>query len=181
MPAAKQFNLEHFSHQLNASKLELCRQEWRPPTHALQLEALSPRVVVSPHSEGTMVIGERLKALREQKKMSQGDIENRTGLLRCYISRAENGHSVPAIETLEKIARAMEVPLYQLFYDGEEPPAPVPKVDDGWGGSGRDARTLGRFRRLLRRTSKADQELLMFMAQEMSRRRKRGMREKRAS
>jgi transcriptional regulator with XRE-family HTH domain len=122
-----------------------------------------------------MVIGERLRALREQKKMSQGDIEKRTGLLRCYISRAENGHSVPAIETLEKIARAMGVPLYQLFYDGEKPPGPTPKVEDGgWGSSGRDARTLARFRRLLRRTSKADQKLLLFVAQKMSERKTRG-------
>jgi transcriptional regulator with XRE-family HTH domain len=122
-----------------------------------------------------MVIGERLKALREQKKLSQGDVENRTGLLRCYISRAENGHSIPAIETLEKIARAMDVPLYQLFYDGEKPPGPVSEVDDGgWGSSGRDARTLQRFRRLLPRTSKADQKLLLLVAQKMSERKTRG-------
>jgi transcriptional regulator with XRE-family HTH domain len=63
-----------------------------------------------------------LRGLREEKKLSQGDIEKRTGLLRCYISRVENGHTVPAIETLEKMSRALEVPLYQLFYDGEEPP-----------------------------------------------------------
>ena len=69
-----------------------------------------------------MIIGDRIRLLRETKKLSQGDIEKRTGLLRCYISRVENGHTVPAIETLEKLARAMEVPLYQLFYDGEEPP-----------------------------------------------------------
>jgi DNA-binding XRE family transcriptional regulator len=69
-----------------------------------------------------MIIGERIRLLRETKKLSQGDIEKRTGLLRCYISRVENGHTVPAIETLEKLARAMEIPLYQLFYDGEEPP-----------------------------------------------------------
>lgn len=119
-----------------------------------------------------MVIGERLKALREQKKMSQGDIEKRTGLLRVYISRVENGHTVPAIETLEKMARAMEVPMYQIFYDGEKPPNPeLPMTGGGdWGSSGRDARTFGRFRRLLRHTSKADQKLLMFMAQKMSQR-----------
>jgi len=52
-----------------------------------------------------MVISDRLRALREEKKLSQGDIEKRTGLLRCYISRVENGHTVPAIETLEKMAR----------------------------------------------------------------------------
>ena len=65
-----------------------------------------------------MVIGDRLKQLRESKKLSQGDIEKRTGLLRCYISRVENGHTVPAVETLEKMARALEVPMYQLFSCG---------------------------------------------------------------
>jgi DNA-binding XRE family transcriptional regulator len=65
-----------------------------------------------------MVIGERLKALREQKKMSQGDIEKRTGLARVYTSRVENGHTVPSIETIEKFARALELPMYTLFYEG---------------------------------------------------------------
>jgi transcriptional regulator with XRE-family HTH domain len=68
-----------------------------------------------------MIIGERLRAIQEEKDLSQGDIEKRTGLLRHYISRVENGHTVPSIDTLEKIARALEVPLYVLFYDGEEP------------------------------------------------------------
>jgi transcriptional regulator with XRE-family HTH domain len=62
-----------------------------------------------------MVIGDRLRALREEKKFLQGEIEKRTGLLRCYISRVENGHTVPAVETLEKFARALEVPMYQLL------------------------------------------------------------------
>jgi transcriptional regulator with XRE-family HTH domain len=65
-----------------------------------------------------MIIGDRLREMRVKKKLSQGDIEKRTGLLRCYSSRVENGHTVPAIETLEKLARALEIPLYQLFYEG---------------------------------------------------------------
>ena len=69
-----------------------------------------------------MVIGNRLRSLREQKKLSQGDIEKRTGLLRCYISRVENGYTVPSIDTLEKMSRALEIPLYQLFYEGDNPP-----------------------------------------------------------
>jgi transcriptional regulator with XRE-family HTH domain len=122
-----------------------------------------------------MLIAERLKALREQKNMSQGDIEKRTGLLRCYISRVENGHTVPAIETLEKMARAMEVPIYALFYDGEQPPAilPKPKTTNGWGSSGKDARLLGNFRRLLSRTDKEDINLLLFDAQKMAQRKTR--------
>ena len=67
-----------------------------------------------------MIIGDRLRAVLEEKKQSHGDVEKRTGLLRCYISRVENGHTVPAIETLEKMARALDIPLYQLFYDGEK-------------------------------------------------------------
>jgi transcriptional regulator with XRE-family HTH domain len=122
-----------------------------------------------------MVIADRLRALRELKNLSQGDIEKRTGLLRCYISRVENGHTVPAIETLEKLARAMEVPLYQLFYDGEEPPK-LPNIptrkngaDGSWGSTGKDARTLDKFRRLLKRADESDRKLLLFMAQKMAR------------
>ena len=121
-----------------------------------------------------MIIGDRLRALREEKKFSQGDVEKRTGLLRCYISRVENGHTVPAIETLEKMARALEVPLYQLFYDGEEPPElpnlPKRKTGDetAWGSSGKDARFLVKFRRLLGRVDEGDRKLLLHMAQKMA-------------
>jgi transcriptional regulator with XRE-family HTH domain len=68
-----------------------------------------------------MVIGDRLKTLREAKDLSQGDIEKRTGLLRCYVSRVENGHTVPSVETLEKFASALELPLYHLMFDGDKP------------------------------------------------------------
>ena len=123
-----------------------------------------------------MIIGDRLRDIREQKMLSQGDIEKRTGLLRCYISRVENGHTVPAIETLEKLARAMEIPMYQLFYDGEEPPKlpnlPKRKSSDdiAWGTSGKDARYLGKLRRLLAKTEDEDRKLLLYMAQKMAKR-----------
>ena len=70
-----------------------------------------------------MVIGDRLKTLREAKNFSQGDIEKKTGLLRRYVFRVENGHTVPAVETLGKFARALELPLYHLRFDGDKPPA----------------------------------------------------------
>ena len=123
-----------------------------------------------------MIIGDRLRALREEKKLSQGDIEKRTGLLRCYISRVENGHTVPAIETLEKMARALEVPLYQLFYDGEEAPElpnlPKRRTADeiAWGSTGKEARFLIMFRRLLGRIDEGDRRLLLYMAQKMANR-----------
>jgi transcriptional regulator with XRE-family HTH domain len=112
--------------------------------------------------------------MREQKKLSQGDIEKRTGLLRCYISRVENGHTVPAVETLEKLARALECPLYQLFYEGEEPPTlpHLPKRKSGddvaWGSTGKEARYLNRFRRLLGKTNEEDRKLIFHVAQKMA-------------
>ena len=72
-----------------------------------------------------MNIGSRLHELRIAKSFSQGDIEKRTGLLRCYISRVENGHTVPNLETLEKLAGALDVKLYQLFFEGEGKPQPT--------------------------------------------------------
>ena len=121
-----------------------------------------------------MIIGDRLRALREEKKLSQGDIEKRTGLLRCYVSRVENGHTVPAIETVEKFARALEVPLYQLFYDGEEPPK-LPNLPNrktagevAWGSTGKDARFLVKLCWLLGRMDEGNRRLLLFMAQKMA-------------
>lgn len=122
-----------------------------------------------------MVIGDRLRELREEKKLSQGHIEKRTGLLRCYISRVENGHTVPAVATLEKMARALEVPLYKLFHDGDKP-AEVPDVfkqessDDGlWGHSGKDAKYLKQLRRLLGKANEKDRKLILYTLQKMAR------------
>lgn len=121
-----------------------------------------------------MMIGERLRKLREEKKLSQGDIEKRTGLLRCYISRVENGHTVPSVETLEKLARALELPLYQIFYEGEMPPeAPdIPSArmgrENAWGSAGKDARLLAKFRRVLSHTNETNKRLLLSIAQRMA-------------
>jgi len=123
-----------------------------------------------------MLIGDRIRAIRETKNLSQGDIEQRCGLLRAYISRVENGHTVPSVETLEKLARALEVPLYQLFYEGKEPPElpNLPKrataAEIAWGSSGKQARLLTKFYRLLGRMGQSDRQLLLHMAQKMARR-----------
>jgi transcriptional regulator with XRE-family HTH domain len=126
--------------------------------------------------ERPMIVGERLRTLREAKDFSQGEIEKRTGLLRCYISRVENGHTVPSVETLEKFARALEVPMYELLYDGEKPPE-IPNLpkrksagEIAWGSSGKDARMLMKLRQLLGKTNKDDQKLLLSVALKMARR-----------
>jgi transcriptional regulator with XRE-family HTH domain len=98
-----------------------------------------------------MLIGERLRAIREAKRLSQGDVEHRAGLLRACVSREENGQTVPAVETLENFARALAVPTYQLFYEGSEAPQPLVKLRQMcrkraiWGYTGKEARELDRM------------------------------------
>ena len=119
-----------------------------------------------------MIVATRLRQLREAKNLSQGDIEKRTGLLRCYLSRVENGHTVPSVETIEKLARALEVPVYQIFYDGEEPPQAPPIKPDGkrdeWGSAGAGARFMTRLGGLLSRMEQRDRNLLMHIASKVS-------------
>jgi len=120
-----------------------------------------------------MIVGERLRVLREAKKLSQGDVEKRTGLLRCYVSRVENGHTVPSIETLEKMARAFEVPMYQMMYDGDKPPQARNDTNDtAWGNSGKDARYLHKICHSLSGMSGGDRNLLMGLAEKMTKRKK---------
>jgi transcriptional regulator with XRE-family HTH domain len=114
-----------------------------------------------------MLIGERLKALRIEKNMPQGDIEKHTGLLRCYISRVENGHTIPAVQTLEKIARALEVPMYQLFFAGKPEVLKLAKSQNDWGSS-KDAEQFGQFRRAIRKIKKeSDLHLLVHGAKDV--------------
>lgn len=120
------------------------------------------------------MIGDRLRALREARGLPQSEIERRTGLLRCYVSRVENGHTVPSIETLEKLARALEVPLYQLFYDANNPPA-IPSFADrktadeiAAHGSSEQTHFLNRMAFLLDRLSDIDRRLLLNVAQRMA-------------
>jgi transcriptional regulator with XRE-family HTH domain len=117
-----------------------------------------------------MVIGNRLRELRESLNLSQGDIERRTGLLRCYISRVEQGHTVPGVDTLEKFARALEVPIYQLFYEGEATPSskPLKPASTLWGSSGKDARVMALFLRHLSKVEESDRQLLLHMARKMA-------------
>jgi transcriptional regulator with XRE-family HTH domain len=118
-----------------------------------------------------MDVGNRLKQFRELKGLSQGKIEGRTGLLRCYISRVENGHTVPSVETLEKFARALEMPLYQLLYEGEKLPKSLKtqaqEIDD-WASRGKGRRTLSKLQNALQRMSVPDRALLLSMAAKMA-------------
>jgi transcriptional regulator with XRE-family HTH domain len=120
-----------------------------------------------------MIIGERLRELREAKHLTQRDVEHKTALQRCYVSRVENGYTVPTLETLEKFARALEIPLYQLFYDGEEP-TKLPNSlkgrlsdDTRWGSSGKKASYLHKLRKCLAKTEEPDRKIVLLLAKKM--------------
>jgi transcriptional regulator with XRE-family HTH domain len=118
-----------------------------------------------------MGIGAKLRELREAKHLSQGDIEKRTGLLRAYTSRVEHGHTVPTVETLEKYASALEVPLYRFFTDEESVAKPkLPRSDDSWGNRGKERVELRKLAKALSRMDEQDRKLLVSMAQGMARR-----------
>jgi transcriptional regulator with XRE-family HTH domain len=125
-----------------------------------------------------MAIGARIRQLREQKQLSQGDIERMTGLLRCYTSRVENGHTVPSLETLERYAAALGLPLYQLFYAGDGPP-PTPNLTprrtleelaEEEGKAGADARFLLKLRSLVENIRESDRHVLLSLARKLANR-----------
>ena len=107
-------------------------------------------------------IGATIRDFRLQRGMSQGDIEKRTGLLRCYLSRVENGHTVPSLETLQKIASSLEMPLSQFFSD--EP------VKEAYGLSlaEDDIRFLTQIQRYAANLSDSDRKLLLAMVRKFA-------------
>ena len=111
-----------------------------------------------------MNIGETIRNYRLQKGMSQGDIEKRTGLLRCYLSRVENGHTVPSLDTLAKIARAMDLPLAQFFHNGtgENGSKPGPQLAED------EVRFLTQIRRYSPSLNESDRKLVLAMVKKMA-------------
>jgi transcriptional regulator with XRE-family HTH domain len=122
-----------------------------------------------------MEIGHKLRDLREAKLLSQGDIGKKASLLQCYVSRVERGRTIPSVETLEKFANALEVPLYRLFTDGKS--IRMPELLSGNGESERQTRRgkqvddLRLFAEAFSRMDDRRQSLLMGLARKMARRR----------
>jgi len=111
-----------------------------------------------------MNIGETIRNFRLQKGMSQSDIEKRTGLLRCYLSRVENGHTIPSLDTLAKIATAMEVPLAQFFNDsnGDNGNKNLPQLSE------EEVRFLSQIRRYSSNLNDSDRKLVIAMVKKMA-------------
>jgi transcriptional regulator with XRE-family HTH domain len=130
-----------------------------------------------------MLIGDRLRNLRKFKNLSQSDIEQRSGLLRAYVSRVENGYTIPSLSTLERFAKALGLPLYLLFLDGSAtypldtlPEGKSTKTRSAAQCSGKEALALKKLSRLLARMGDSNRELLLYMAQKMTTRRVRSRR-----
>lgn len=110
-----------------------------------------------------MKIGTTIRAFRLQKGLSQGDIEKKTGLLRCYLSRVENGHTVPSIDTLSKIATALDLPISQFFADdslGRQ--LNTQKLSD------EELRFLTNIRRYSSNLNESDRKLLLAMVKKFA-------------
>jgi transcriptional regulator with XRE-family HTH domain len=112
-----------------------------------------------------MNIGDTIRNFRLQKGMSQGDIEKRTGLLRCYLSRVKNGHTIPSLDTLAKIAGAMEMPLGQFFAESSNDNGhakAVPQLTDD------ELRFLSQIRRYSGNLNDSDRKLVIAMVKKMA-------------
>ena len=115
-------------------------------------------------------LGERLKAVRESKHLSQGDVEKRSGMLRCYLSRVENGHTIPSIDTLEKWSRAIEVPLYKLFNDGSDSKVlPVIKATEGIRMSLKERREVERLAKSIIKMPQRERGIIRLVVAKMVR------------
>ncbi len=111
-----------------------------------------------------MTLGERFRAIREEKHFSQGDIEKRCGLLRCYLSRVENGHIAPKLATLDKLASALEIPTYQFFCEDEETPVPLTITlpnPDPYPKTIKEIRWFRSLRKALSKMNQRDRRLLL--------------------
>lgn len=120
-----------------------------------------------------MEIGAKLSELRVANHLSQGDIEKRTGLRCAYTSRVEHGHTVPTIETLEKYARALEVPLYRLFTDAVSAKVPTllsSESDSSSWGTRKQRNEFQQLTKAVSRMDEQDEKLLLSMAERMARR-----------
>ena len=112
-------------------------------------------------------IGKRLRALRIEKGLSQGDIEKRTGLLRSYLSRVENGHTIPSIQTLGKIAAALAVTISALV----DPAAKEAARAASYLGDKRQARFWNLMRKYVPAIEERDRRVLIGLARRMARKR----------
>lgn len=120
-----------------------------------------------PKEKPKVNIGDVIRSYRVERGLSQGDIERRTGLLRCYLSRVENGHTVPSLETLAKIAEALGITLAD-FFPGTETPSERDAQKMLGELSEEEIRFLGEIRKYSTTLSEGDRRLVLAMIRKMA-------------
>jgi len=60
-------------------------------------------------------VGGRIQTLRKKKQLSQEELAEQAGIHRTYIGAVERGEKNATIETLEKIASALNIKVGELF------------------------------------------------------------------
>jgi transcriptional regulator with XRE-family HTH domain len=66
-------------------------------------------------ADAKKLLGQRIKAIRKQKHMTQEQLAERVGVDARHISRVETGAHYPSMETLEQIAEGLERPMADLL------------------------------------------------------------------
>jgi len=66
------------------------------------------------------MFGERLKHVRREKGLSQGELADRAGINRSYLSMIENGHSSPTMDVVERLAAGIGISVWRLISDVNE-------------------------------------------------------------
>ncbi|MBQ8459048.1 helix-turn-helix transcriptional regulator [bacterium] len=61
------------------------------------------------------LLGKRIRELRKARKLTQEELAEKIGIGTPNISYFETGKFSPAIETLQKIAQALNVEIYELY------------------------------------------------------------------
>ena len=126
------------------------------------MQTVLPSEMAASPGPAPINIGMTIRDFRLQKGMSQGDIEKRTGLLRCYLSRVENGHTVPSLETLQKIAAALDLPLSQFFAEDSVKEVPGMSLKED------EIRFLTQVQRYSAHLSDSDRRLLLAMVRKFA-------------
>jgi len=111
-----------------------------------------------------MNIGDTIRRFRLKRGLSQGDIERRSGLLRCYLSRVENGHTTPSLDTLAKIASAMDTSVGELLASSSGEPGSRMELQL----SEQESRFLNSVRRYSPNLNDSDKKLVLAMVKKMA-------------
>ena len=91
-------------------------------------------------------LGARIRTIREERELTQGELADRAEITRAYISIIEQGVKTASLEVLSGIAEVLDVSLSELFLDADrEPPKELARLSAAIAGQ-----PIGMQRRIFR-------------------------------